>query len=291
MRIGFIGLGQMGAAIAGNLLRAGFPVTAWNRSREPLDRLAAEGAVAAANPQDTLQGDVLISMLANDAVVRDIGLDGPLLDRAAKDLIHVNMATISVDLARAAAAAHAQQGFGYVSAPVFGRPDAAQAARLIIAAAGNPATLEKLSSVFAAIGRQTVVVGEAPEQASLFKIAGNFMIASALETMGEAFALLRKGGVSPAQFHEVMANSLFAGPVFQNYGKMIVEERYEPAGFAMALGLKDVNLTRQAAVNLEMIMPLAEILRTHFEDGIARGWSNKDWSALGAVIAAEAGLP
>jgi 3-hydroxyisobutyrate dehydrogenase-like beta-hydroxyacid dehydrogenase len=291
MKIGFIGLGQMGAAIAGNLLRAGFPVTAWNRSREPLDRLAAEGATAAADPRDALQGDVLISMLANDAAIREIGLDGPWLDRAAKGLIHVNMATISVDLARAAAAAHAQQGFGYVSAPVFGRPDAAQAARLIIAAAGDPATLEKLSSVFAAIGRQTVIVGEAPEQASLFKIAGNFMIASAMEMMGEAFALLRKGGVNPAQFHEVMANSLFAGPVFQNYGKMIVEERYEPAGFAMALGLKDVNLTRQAAVNLEMIMPLAEILRTHFEDGIARGWSNKDWSALGAVIAAEAGLP
>jgi 3-hydroxyisobutyrate dehydrogenase-like beta-hydroxyacid dehydrogenase len=291
MKIGFIGLGQMGAAIAGNLLRAGFTVTAWNRSPEALQRLVDEGAVAATDPADALQGDVLVSMLANDAAIREIGLEGPLLDRAAKGLVHANMATISADLARTMAAEHAQRGLGYVSAPVFGRPDAAEAARLLIAAAGDAQALEKLSAVFSAIGRQTVVVGEAPEQANLFKIAGNFMIASAMETMGEAFALLRKGGVSPALFHEVMTGSLFAAPVFQNYGKMIVEERYEPAGFAMTLGLKDVNLARQAAVNLGMIMPLAELLRTHYENGIERGWSHKDWSALGGVIAAEAGLP
>jgi len=290
MKIGIIGVGHMGAGIAENLIRAGHDVTAWNRSPGSLRALAAKGATAAQNPEEALQGDVLISMLANDAVFREMGLDGPLLDKAAKGLIHANMATISVGLARVLAAAHESRGLGYVAAPVFGRPDAARAARLVIAAGGKAETIEKLAPLFDVIGRRTVTVGELPEQANLFKIAGNFMIASAMETMGEAFALLKKGGVDAAVFHEVLSGSLFAGVVFQNYGKMIVEERYEPAGFALKLGLKDVNLAREAAAGLNMTMPLADLVREHYDEAVAAGWSEKDWSALGGVIAKRAGL-
>jgi 3-hydroxyisobutyrate dehydrogenase-like beta-hydroxyacid dehydrogenase len=290
MRIGIIGLGRMGSGIAANLIRADHDVMAWNRSPEPLRELATKGATTAKTPEEVLQGDVLISMLANDSVIHEVGLDGPLLDKAAKGLIHVNMATISVGLAKRLAAAHESRGLGYVAAPVFGRPDAAAEARLVIAVGGKAETIKSLEPLFGAIGRRTVIVGDLPEQANLFKIAGNFMIASAIETMGEAFALLKKGGVNTGVFHDVMSGSLFTGVVFQNYGKMIVEERYEPAGFALKLGLKDINLAREAAAGLNMTMPVADLVREHFDEAVKTGWGEKDWSALGSIIAREAGL-
>lgn len=290
MNIGFVGLGHMGSGIAENLLKAGHAVTAWNRSPAPVAALREKGASAAGTPAQALRGDVLFSMLASDAAIRDVGLDGALLKEAAPNLVHVNMATISPGLAKELAAAHARQGLGYVAAPVFGRPDAAAAGKLVIAAAGDPALLARLAPLFAVIGQRTVTVGAEPEKANLFKVAGNFMIASAMETLGEAFALLRKGGVDPALFHEVLTERLFAGIVFQNYGKMIVEEKYEPAGFKLKLGLKDVNLARDAAAALDMSMPLAELLRGHYDEAVKLGWEGKDWSALGGVIARKAGL-
>jgi len=290
MKIGFIGLGRMGAAVAENLIHAGHQVTAWNRSAEPLRELVAKGARAAETPETALQGDIVISMLASDAAIRAVGLDGALLDKAVPGLIHANMATISIAFADSLAAAHESRGLAYVATPVFGRPDAAAKGELVVVTGGKAAAVAKLDPILQIIGRRVVHAGEKPQQANLFKIAGNFMIASAMETMGEAFALLRKGGVDIALFHEVMSNSLFACTVFQNYGKMIVEERYEPAGFALPLGLKDVNLARMAANDLGMTMKLAEILREHYEEAVRLGWSNKDWSALGGVIAREAGI-
>jgi len=290
MKIGFIGLGAMGAAIAANLLKAGHDLTVWNRSPAPAEALAEKGAAVAKRPEDALEGEVLFSMLASDAVIRDVGLDGPLLDKAAKGLLHVNLATISVAFADALAAAHESRGLGYVAAPVFGRPDAAAEAKLVVAAAGRAELLDGLAPLFAAIGRRTVTVGATPSQANLFKIAGNFMIASAMETMGEAFALLRKGGVDAAQFQDVMANSLFACIVFQNYGRMIVEERFEPAGFKLPLGRKDLNLAREAAQSLSVPLPLAEVIGARYDAALKLGWQDKDWSALAGVIAREAGL-
>lgn len=290
MKIGFIGLGAMGAAIAANLLKAGHELTVWNRSPAPAQALAEKGAKAAGTPGETLNGEVLFSMLASDAVMRDVGLDGPLLDKAAKGLLHVNVATISVAFADALTAAHESRGLGYVAAPVFGRPDAAEEARLVVTAAGKAELLEKLAPLFGAIGRRTEIVGATPSQANLFKIAGNFMIASMMETMGEAFTLLRKGGVDAAQFQDVMASSLFACPIFQNYGRMIVEERFEPAGFKLPLGLKDLNLAREAAADLSVRLPLAEVVATRYDAALKLGWTEKDWSALTAVIAREAGL-
>ena len=290
MQIGFIGLGRMGGAVAENLLKAGHSVTVWNRSPAPVQTLVGQGAVAAASPEAAMQGDAVFSMLSNDAVMRAVGLAGPLLDKAKKGLVHVNMATISPAFAHELQAAHKAAGLSYLSCPVFGRPDMAAAAALVIVAGGDAAAIAAMQPVFAAISARTVPVGEAAEKANLFKIAGNFMIASEMQATGEAFALLRKGGVDPAAFHDVMSGRLFTGAVFQNYGKMVLNHQYEPAGFALTLGLKDVNLARAAAEEMGMAMPTADLLKANYDQAVAWGWQDKDWSAIGEVPAKKAGV-
>jgi len=289
MKIGFIGLGRMGHHVASNLLKAGHSVTVWNRSQEPVQALIAKGASAARTPEDALKGDAVFSMLSNDTVMRELGLDGPLLERAAKGLIHVNLATISTAFAKELAAAHHQRGLSYISAPVFGRPEMAEAAQLVLVAGGDIGALEVMQPVFDKIGARTVAL-DAPEKANLFKIAGNFMIASEMESTGEAFALLRKGGVDPALFHDVLSGRLFTGAVFKNYGATILNRVYEPAGFTLTLGLKDVNLARAAAEGLGMTLPTAELLKTNYDQAVAWGWQNKDWAAIGEVPAKKAGV-
>jgi len=289
MKIGFIGLGRMGHHVALNLLKAGHSVTVWNRSQEPVQALVAKGAGAARTPEDALKGDAVFSMLSNDAVMRELGLDGPLLERAAKGLIHVNLATISTAFAKELAAAHHKCGLAYISAPVFGRPEMAETAQLVLVAGGEAGALQTMQPVFDKIGARTVPL-DAPEKANLFKIAGNFMIASELESTGEAFALLRKGGVDPALFHDVLSGRLFTGAVFKNYGAMILNRAYEPAGFALTLGLKDVNLARAAAEGLGMTMPTAELLKTNYDQAVAWGWQDQDWAAIGEVPAKKAGV-
>jgi len=246
MKIGFIGLGRMGHHVAANLLKAGHSVTVWNRSQHPVQALVAKGAQAARTPEDALKGNAVFSMLSNDAVMRELGLAGPLLEKAAKGLIHVNLATISVAFAQELSAAHHARGLSYISAPVFGRPEMAESAQLVLVAGGDTSALTTMQPVFDKIGARTVPL-DAPEKANLFKIAGNFMIASELQATGEAFALLRKGGVDPSLFHDVLSGRLFTGAVFKNYGTMILNREYEPAGFALTLGLKDINLARAAA--------------------------------------------
>ena len=290
MKIGFIGLGRMGGHVAANLLKAGHSVTVWNRSQGPVQELVAKGAIAAKSPEDALQGDAVFSMLANDAVMREVGLAGALLDKAAKGLVHVNLATISVEFAKELQAAHKARGLGYLSAPVFGRPEMAETGQLVAVVAGDADALAKMGSVFPAVTARVVPVGDEAEKANLFKLCGNFMIASELEAIGEAFALLRKGGVDPALFHDVLAGRLFTGAVFKAYGLMVLNHQYEPAGFALTLGLKDVNLARSAAGALGVEMPIAELLKTHYEQAIAWGWQDKDWSAIGEVSAKKAGL-
>jgi len=290
MQIGFIGLGRMGGHVAENLLKAGHGVTVWNRSPAPVQELVARGAVAAKTPEEALQGDAVFSMLSNDAVMREIGLAGPLLGKAKKGLIHVNMATISAAFARELQAAHTKAGLVYLSCPVFGRPDMAAAAQLVIVAGGDAAALTTMQPVFDKISARTVPVGDAADKANLFKIAGNFMIASEMQSIGEAFALLRKGGVDPAAFHEVLSGRLFTGAVFKNYGLMVLNHQYEPAGFALSLGLKDINLAREAAAGLGVTMPTADLAKANYDQALAWGWQDRDWSAIGEVPARKAGL-
>lgn len=280
----------MGAGIAANILAAGHHVTVWNRSPGPLQALADKGATVAHSPQECLKGEALFSMLANDTAMRALGLDGPLLEQASPGLVHVNMATISLAFARALSSAHHKRGIGYVACPVFGRPDAAAAGKLTLVAAGAPDDIVRVRPLLEKLGSKFAVVGDEPPMASLFKIAGNFMIAAAIETMGEAAALLRKGGVDPAVFIDILTNANFSAPVYQIYGNIIAREQFDEAGFKLSLGYKDAGLTMAAAKELEAPLPLASLVHDHLMEAMVAGWSDKDWAALALLAAQRAGL-
>ncbi|MDE2249000.1 MAG: NAD(P)-dependent oxidoreductase [Pseudomonadota bacterium] len=290
MKVGFIGLGAMGSAMASNLLRAGHTVTVWNRSAAAAEPLVSLGARLASTPDRAAQGEVLCSMLANDTAVSEVILDSGLLDAMDPGTVHVNHATISVALARELATEHARRGLGYVAAPVFGRPDMAAAAKLNILAAGHAAVIEQVRPLLEAMGSKVWPMGEAAERANVAKIAGNFMLASAIESMAEATALTRAYGVSAADFLEVMTSTLFAAPAYQGYGKLIAAQRFTPAGFTMALGFKDVGLAQAAGEAARVPLPFAGVLRDGFLEALAGGDEALDWSALALVAARRANL-
>ncbi len=294
MKVGFIGLGNMGKGMARNLLKAGHSVTVYNRTRSRADELQQEGATVADSPADASRGEIVITMLADDRAVEQVtfGDDGSagILSALDSNAIHISMSTISVALSDKLAAVHASRGTSYVAAPVFGRPAAAEAAQLAIIAAGPADALDRCRPLFDMLGRQTFIVGEKPSSANLLKLIGNFMLASVIETLGEGFALGRKGALDPALLLEVLTGTLFPAPVYKNYGGMIARQEFEPAGFKLPLGLKDVRLVMEAAEALRVPMPVASLVRDHFIGALARGWDEKDWSALSLVSAEAAGL-
>ena len=290
MKIGFIGLGNMGSAMAVNLIRAGHEVTVYNRSRAKVDALAAEGARPADSVAETCGGDVVVSMLANDEAVAGIVFDdGGVVDSLAQGATHVSSSTISVALSERMTSAHAEAGQQFVAAPVFGRPEAAQAAKLFVVAAGAPETLQALSGIFDAFGQRTFVVSEEPKTASLIKLSGNFLIMSVIETLGEAMAFVDKAGVDKHQYLDILTSTLFDAPIYRTYGQLIADERFEPAGFAASLGQKDIHLVLTAAEELRVPMPVASLIRDRFLALLARGGAHLDWSAIGALAAWEAG--
>lgn len=290
MKVGFIGLGAMGSAMASNLLAAGHAVTVWNRSTAAAEPLASLGAKVAKTADRAAQGEALCSMLANDQAVREVILDSGLLDAMDRGTVHVNHATISVALAKELVAEHEKRGLEYVAAPVFGRPDMAAAAKLNILVAGKPAAVERVRPLLEAMGSRLWPLGEASERANVAKIAGNFMLASAIESMAEATALTRAHGVSAADFLEVMTNTLFAAPAYQGYGKLIAEQRFKPAGFALPLGYKDVGLALAAGDAAKVPLPFAGVLRDAMLEALAAGDADLDWSALALVAARRAHL-
>lgn len=290
MKIGFIGLGAMGSAMASNLVAAGHSVTVWNRSEAACAPLASLGAKVASTPDRAAQGEVLCSMLANDQAVREVFFDQGLIDAMDRGMVHVNHATISVALARELAQAHAERGLDYVAAPVFGRPDMAAAAKLNILTAGKSSAIERVQPLLQAMGSKVWPMGDAPERANVAKIAGNFMLASAIESMAEATALTRAYGVSAADFLDVMTQTLFAAPAYQGYGKLIAEGRYKPAGFALPLGFKDVGLAQAAGEAARVPLPFAGVLRDAMLEALAAGDAELDWSALALVAARRAHL-
>jgi len=290
MKVGFIGLGAMGSAMASNLLAAGHALTVWNRSTAATEPLASLGAKVARTADRAAQGEVLCSMLANDQAVREVILDSGLLDAMDRGTVHVNHATISVALAKELADEHAKRELEYVAAPVFGRPDIAAAGKLNILAAGKPAAIEKVRPLLEAMGSKVWPLGDAPERANVAKIAGNFMLASAIESMAEATALTRAYGVSAADFLEVMTNTLFAAPAYQGYGRLIAEQRFKPAGFPLPLGFKDVGLAQAAAESARVPLPFAGVLRDSLLEALAAGDAELDWSALALVAARRAHL-
>ncbi|NID03486.1 NAD(P)-dependent oxidoreductase [Luteibacter jiangsuensis] len=289
MRIGFIGLGAMGAGMAGNLLKAGHAVTVWNRSPAAAEALAKLGANVAKDARSVGEGvQVLHSMLANDAAVRAAILDSGVLDALPKAAVHVNHATLSVALVRELVEAHERRGLGYVAAPVFGRPDVAASGGLNIVAAGKADAMAKVLPLLEPLAGKVWPMGDDPVRANVVKIAGNFMIGAAIESMAEASALTRAHGVPAKDFLEVMTGSLFAAPVFKTYGGLIAEENYSPAGFKMSLGFKDIGLARSAAETERVPMPFASVLHDTLLEALAAGEADLDWSALAKVAARRA---
>ena len=278
----------MGRAMAANLLAAGHRVRVWNRSRRPMEELARKGAETAAEPREVF-GEVLISMLADDDAVRDVVLGSGMLDAAPRGGIHVNMATISVALAEELTEEHRRRGLNYVAAPVFGRPEAAAARQLHIVAAGEGSALDRVQPLLDAMGQRTWRLGPEPREASAAKLAGNFLIAAAIESMGEAVIMAEQYGVRPAALLEILSSTLFAAPVYRNYGALIAERRYEPPGFRLELGLKDVRLALAAGESARTPMPVASLLRDHLLEAIAQGDGGRDWAALAEVARRHAG--
>jgi 3-hydroxyisobutyrate dehydrogenase-like beta-hydroxyacid dehydrogenase len=213
-----------------------------------------------------------------------------LIQQIQPGAIHVSMSTISVALSNRLKQAHESAGQVYIAAPVFGRPEAAAAGKLSIVAAGPADAIEKCRPLFEALGQNLFILGQDQPSANLVKLTGNFMIASMLETLGEAYALVGKAGIEPARFLEIVNGALFKSPIYQNYGTIIAEQRFEPPGFKLRLGLKDVRLAIAAADILEAPMPFASIIHDNFLSEVARGRGDADWAALARVAAERAGL-
>jgi 3-hydroxyisobutyrate dehydrogenase-like beta-hydroxyacid dehydrogenase len=290
MKVGFIGLGHMGSGMADNLLKAGHQVTVYNRTLAKVEPLVAQGAKAAATVADACRGDAIVTMLANDEAVASVTLgEGGIIAGLPKGAIHISTSTISVALSEALAKAHGDVGQCFVAAPVFGRPELAALGQLFVVAAGAPAAIEAAQPIFGAIGQRTFVVSETPKTANLVKLSGNFLIATVIESLGEAMALVHKGGVDQHRYLDILTSTLFGAPVYKTYGALIADRKFEPAGFAAPLAQKDIRLALAAAEDLRVPLPIANLLRDRFLTLLAHGGEKLDWSAIGQLAAKDAG--
>jgi 3-hydroxyisobutyrate dehydrogenase-like beta-hydroxyacid dehydrogenase len=291
MKIGFIGLGKMGAGMAARLCQEGHDVMVFNRSTERMVPLVRQGARAAKSVADACATEVVFTMLADDAALESVALGADGIVASLKPGgIHVSCSTVSVAFSARLAEAHVQRQQGYLAAPVFGRPEAAAAGKLFMVAAGRPEDIEAVQPLLDILGQRTFVVSDAPEKANLVKLSGNFMIATLIESLGESMALVEKGGVDRHQYLEVLTSSLFNVPIYRNYGAMIADRSFEPAGFAAHLGQKDVRLALAAADALQVPLPFAGILRDRFLDLAAHGGEQLDWSAISSLAARDSAL-
>jgi len=293
--IGFVGLGHMGTAMAANLAANGRRVIAYVRRPDRIDRLKALGLTPATDIGDLLDCKVVITMLPDDDAVReivfgrsDIGLDG-LAAGLLPGAIHLSMSTISTAAASLLASEHARKGQGYVAAPVFGNPDAAKARQLFIVAAGVPADIERCQPILDILGQRTFVIGADPQDANLVKLLGNMMSATALEMLGEVVSVVRKRGLDPQPFVDIMTSTMFGGRAHKIYGDKIVRQTYAP-GFVLPLVLKDVRLALAEAEKAGVPMPSVGVVRDRLITGISRGYGDLDWTALALIAQEEAGL-
>jgi 3-hydroxyisobutyrate dehydrogenase-like beta-hydroxyacid dehydrogenase len=291
MKIGFIGLGNMGAPMADHLLKAGHEVIVYNRTAEKAKALVRQGARQASSVSDACDADVVLTMLADDHALETVSYGHKnMLESMAKGHVHLSCSTISVALADKLTSDHEGAGQHFVSAPVFGRPEAAAAAKLYVVAAGIPASVEKCQPIFDAIGQRTFRFGDKPSNANLVKLSGNFLIMSVIESLSEALALVGKGGLDQREYLDFLTSTLFNAPVYKTYGTLAVEKKFQPAGFLAPLGLKDVRLALQAAESLRVSLPLADLVRNRFLTLLANGGESLDWSAISQIPARDAGL-
>jgi 3-hydroxyisobutyrate dehydrogenase-like beta-hydroxyacid dehydrogenase len=289
MRIGFLGLGNMGRAMASNLLKSGNKVRVWNRTPAVAAKLAGEGAEVVATPAEAFDADVTFTMLADDDALREVLIDSGLLDRLAPPLIHVNMATISVAFAEELASRWKVRGVAYVAAPVMGRPDAAEAGKLNILAAGPEAAIEKVQPLLALLGQKTWRFGAQAQLANVAKLTVNLMLAAAVESLSEAAALAEAHGITPQLLLDLITGSIFPGPVYQGYGALIAQRRYEPAGFKAALALKDLRLALAAAEAVSVPLPVGNVVRDSLLEVVDHQEGEMDLAVLGRAASRRAG--
>ena len=290
MKVGFVGLGHMGSAMAGNLIKAGHEVTVYNRSPARADPLVKLGARKATSVAEVCTGEAVITMLADDnAVSETVWGDHRLLAALPKGAIHVSMSTISVALSKHLAEAHLKAAQRYVAAPVFGRPEAAAAAKLFVVPAGDPKAIAACQPLFDAMGQKTMPMGTEPSAANLIKLSGHFLIAAMIESLGESIALVGKAGIDRKAYVELLTATMFPAPAYKIYGNLIAENRFEPAAFAAPLGHKDIRLTMAAAEHLRVPMPIASLLNDRFLRLLANGGEKLDWAAVGGLATADAG--
>ena len=292
MKVGFIGLGNMGSAIARNLIQAGHTLTVYNRTRSRAEPFGSLGARIAETPGEAAaDAEVLFTMLADDAAVEAVILEPRnALQALPAGAAHISMSTISVALSRHLAEAHRERKQHYLAAPVFGRPEAAAAAKLFVVAAGPIEEIKRCRPLFDAIGQKTFIAGEEAHAANVIKLAGNFLITTVIEGLAEAFALGRKFGVDSHALLEILTESLFAAPVYRTYGSMIASDKFEPAGFKLPLGLKDNRLLLAAAEEATVPMPMASLIHDRFVAALARGLGESDWAAIARISYENAGL-
>ncbi len=292
MKIAFIGLGNMGSHMARHLLHAGHDVTVWNRTSSKAEELRAQGAKVGKSAGEAVkEAEAVATMLADDLAVESTVLhSGGVLEHLLKGAAHISMSTVSVALSKKLAEEHSKREHQYIAAPVFGRPEAAEAGKLFVVAAGDESAIERCKPLLETLGQRVFVVGNKPEMANVVKLSGNFLIASVIESLGEAIALTRKYGIDPHNYVAFLTNSLFAAPVYKTYGGIIAEEKYKPAGFKLRLGLKDVRLVLAAAESVDTPLPFASMLRDHMLTAIGRGMEDMDWSSTAKLAAENAGL-
>jgi 3-hydroxyisobutyrate dehydrogenase-like beta-hydroxyacid dehydrogenase len=292
MKVAFLGLGNMGSHMAGHLLRAGHDVTVWNRTLSKADALRAQGAqVGKSTAEAVKDAEAVITMLADDHAVESAVLhSGGMLDNLPRGAMHISMSTIGVALSQKLAEEHGKRGQQYIAAPVFGRPEAAEAGKLFVVAAGDKSAMGRAKPLLEVLGQRVFVIGDKPEMANVVKLSGNFLIASVIESLGEAVALTRKYGIDPHAYVEFLTNSLFAAPVYKTYGGIIADEKYQPAGFKLRLGLKDIRLALGAADAVDAPLPFASVVRDHMLAAIGHGMEEMDWSSTAKLAAENAGL-
>lgn len=283
MKIGFLGLGNMGQAIATNLLKGEHELLVWNRSPQATQPLVELGATAVTEPAQAFAADVVFSMLADDKAMRSVLLDSGLLKQLKGPGVHVNLATIAVEFADELAGLHQAQGIDYIAAPVLGRPNVAAAAQLNILAAGPEAAIDKVQPLFNLIGRKTWRLGDKASAANAMKLAANFLLVSAVEAMSEASVLVTRHGLTSRDLVDLASNTIFPGPVYSGYGALIADRRYEPAAFKAVLGLKDVDLVLAAASQVSVQMPSAEMIRANLQDAVDHGQGEMDLAVLAEV--------
>jgi 3-hydroxyisobutyrate dehydrogenase-like beta-hydroxyacid dehydrogenase len=290
MHLGLVGLGKMGSGIARSLIRSGQNVIVWNRSPAPAEELVREGALRAANIAEVFQADAVVTMLATDASIRETILDGNVLCEARPDVLHIVCSTISVAFAEELERLHRERRLAYVSAPVLGRPDVAEAGELHVLAAGEPAAVNRAIPVLELFAKKVWPIGNKAATANVAKLAANFALACAIESLGEACALAGRNGLDANLLMELFAGTFFAAPAYKVYGPLVAKQTFEPAGFLLRHGLKDIRQVLELGESSGAPLPFASVLRDNFIDAVAHGDADKDWSALSAVALRRAGL-